>query len=103
MKTRELYNIIDAFCPKTLSCSWDNDGIMVSPSLDAEVKRVLLSLDATYEAVSYAADYGYDTLITHHPMLFRGAKSVNRDYSIRKKNNPRSFVRRYRDVVPYET
>lgn len=77
MKTRELYNIIDAFCPKTLSCSWDNDGIMVSPSLDAEVKRVLLSLDATYEAVSYAADNGYDTLITHHPMLFRGAKSVN--------------------------
>lgn len=77
MKIRELYGIIDSFCPKTLSCSWDNDGIMVSPSLDAEVKRVLLSLDATYEAVSYAADYGYDTLITHHPMLFRGAKSVS--------------------------
>lgn len=77
MKIRELYGIIDSFCPKNLSCSWDNDGIMVSPSLDAEVKRVLLSLDATYEAVSYAADYGYDTLITHHPMLFRGAKSVS--------------------------
>ena len=102
MKTRELYGIIDAFCPKTLSCSWDNDGIMVSPSLDAEVKRVLLSLDATYEAVSYAADYGYDTLITHNPMRQRCEKR-QRDDSIRKKNNPRSFVRRYRDVVPYET
>lgn len=77
MTVRELYKIIDGLCPRELSCSWDNDGIMVSGNLDKEVKRVLLSLDATEDAVKYANENGFDLLITHHPMLFRGVKSVN--------------------------
>ncbi len=77
MTVRELYNVIDSFCPKSLSCSWDNDGIMVSGDLDREVYKVLLTLDATIDALEYACDNGYDVIITHHPMLFRGMKSVN--------------------------
>lgn len=77
MTVIELYNKISEFCPKTLSCSWDNDGIMVSPDLNAQVKRVLIALDASENVVKYAADNGFDTVLTHHPMLFRGAKSVS--------------------------
>ncbi|MGN1408867.1 MAG: Nif3-like dinuclear metal center hexameric protein [Eubacteriales bacterium] len=76
MTATELYKKIDAFCPKELSCSWDNDGIMASCDLSAQVRRVLISLDATFEAVDFAAKNGFDTLVTHHPMLFRGAKNV---------------------------
>lgn len=79
MTAIELYKKIDAFCPRELSCSWDNDGIMASPELSGQVKRVLLSLDATFEAVNYAAKNGFDILLTHHPMLFRGAKNVTPD------------------------
>ncbi|MBQ4354745.1 MAG: Nif3-like dinuclear metal center hexameric protein [Clostridia bacterium] len=62
--------------PKTLSCSWDNDGIMVSPDTGAEVKKILVALDAAHEVITYARENGFDTVVTHHPMLFRGAKSV---------------------------
>lgn len=79
MTVSELYKKIDAFCPRELSCSWDNDGIMTSPDLSAPVRRVLISLDATFEAVNFAAEHGFDTLLTHHPMLFRGAKNVTPD------------------------
>lgn len=76
MTVRELHNRLTELYPKTLSCSWDNDGIMISRDTGAEVRRVLVALDATEEVVNYAAEHGFDTVLTHHPMLFRGPKSV---------------------------
>ena len=76
MTVLELYNALDILIPKELSCSWDNDGIMCLPEPYRQVKKVLFSLDATADAVKYAADNGFDLIITHHPMIFRPIKSV---------------------------
>lgn len=76
MTVRELHEKLTELYPKTLSCAWDNDGIMVSRDTEAEVLRVLVALDATGEVLKYARENRFDTVITHHPMLFRGAKSV---------------------------
>lgn len=76
MTVAELHDKLSEKFPKTLSCSWDNDGIMVSADVNSEVKKVLIALDASHEVVKYAAENGYDTVVTHHPMLFRGVKSV---------------------------
>ncbi len=77
MTVGELYTWLDRKIPKDLSCGWDNDGIMVCPDLDGEVKKVLVALDATAETLAYAVQNGFDTVVTHHPMLFRGLKSVS--------------------------
>ena len=77
-KLTELY-------PRTLSAPWDNDGIMVSYDTNAEVKRVLVALDATDEAIRYAADNGFDTLLVHHPMIFAGARTVTRESFVGKR------------------
>ena len=79
MTVKELHEALSELYPKTLSCEWDNDGIMVSADPDAPVRRILVSLDAVTEAVRYAARNGFDLLLTHHPMLFRGVKSVTPD------------------------
>ena len=79
MTVRELHEALTELYPKSLSCSWDNDGIMVSPNPEAQVRRILVSLDAVTDAVRYAAKNGFDLLLTHHPMLFRGVKSVTPD------------------------
>lgn len=79
MNVRELHQRLSELYPKTLSCSWDNDGIMVSRDTGVQVKKVLVALDGTGDALKYAADNGFDTVVTHHPMLFRGAKSVTPD------------------------
>ncbi len=79
MTVRELYEKLSSLYPRELSMSWDNDGLMVSGEMEAEVHRVLVALDATLEAVNYAKDHGFDVLVTHHPMLFRGVKSVSSD------------------------
>lgn len=76
MNVREFYKTIDAEYPRSLSCDWDNDGIMCCGDLNAEVKKVLVSLDATYEAIRFACDNGFDLLLTHHPMIFKKMGAV---------------------------
>lgn len=76
MNVKELYGILSEAYPAELSCGWDNDGLMAAVDLDAPVRKVLISLDATESAVKYAAEHGFDVLLTHHPMIFKGAKHV---------------------------
>lgn len=75
MTVRELYSMLENKYPRELSAPWDNDGLMCCSDPGAEVKKVLLSLDATKEAIEYAAKGGFDVLLTHHPMIFRGVRS----------------------------
>lgn len=77
MTIQELYTRLDAAYPKSLSCDWDNDGIMVCADREREVQRVLVALDANEKALAYAVENGFDVVVSHHPMLFRGLRSVS--------------------------
>ena len=85
MTVRELYRQLNQMIPPTLSCEWDNDGLMCCPDGDKEVRRVLITLDVTAEAVSLALKEGYDLIVSHHPMIFKGLKAVNEDNYIADK------------------
>lgn len=76
MTAKELYGKLDELIPKELSCVWDNDGLMCCPDGNREIKKVLVSLDVTAEAVNIAVEGGYDCIISHHPMIFKGLRSV---------------------------
>ena len=62
--------------PCALSAAWDNDGLACAPDTAREVKRVLIALDATDAVVERAVSGGFDVLLTHHPLLFRGIKAL---------------------------
>ncbi len=79
MTVSQLYQTIDAWYPTSLSCEWDHDGIMCMPRPEREVKKILLSLDATEEAVDTAIDGGYDVILTHHPMLFTPLYGISQE------------------------
>ncbi|MDD6094403.1 MAG: Nif3-like dinuclear metal center hexameric protein [Clostridia bacterium] len=76
MTVWEFYNNLCELYPSTLSCDWDNDGLMCCADPEKEVKKVLVSLDASKEALCYAAENGFDTLLVHHPLIFRGLNRV---------------------------
>lgn len=71
MTAIELYEFLSERIPASLSCEWDNDGLMCCPDPKRKVRKVLLTLDATEKAVSHAIRHGYDVILTHHPMIFR--------------------------------
>ena len=85
MNSYELYEKLSEKYPSELSCVWDNDGIMVSPGPVSEVEKVLVCLDATEDALIYAAENGFDTVITHHPMIFSPLKNVTPETNVGRK------------------
>lgn len=74
---RELYEFLDQKFSREYSCKWDNDGLMVAADPEREVVRVLCALDVTDATVDYAIANGYDTIVSHHPMIFTPLKSVS--------------------------
>lgn len=81
MTVFEFFNALTELYPSSLSSVWDNDGLMCCPWGDAPIKKVLVSLDATLEAIEYAKKGGFDLILTHHPLIFKGLKALN-EYDI---------------------
>ena len=85
MKVRELYSALEKRIPRSLSCEWDNDGLMCCPDGNREVGKVLIALDVTGEVVKYARDNGFNVIISHHPFIYKGLKSVDDEGYVSKK------------------
>ncbi len=76
MNVRMLYQKLNEKIPESLRCEWDNDGLMVCPDPDREVKKVLITLDCTDDAISFADEHSFDLIVSHHPLLFRPIPSL---------------------------
>lgn len=85
MKAEQLFRFFEDKFQKELSAAWDNDGLSCAPDPKKEVARVLIALDATEEAVEYAIAGGFDVLLTHHPLLFRGVKALTPARAVPRK------------------
>src|SRR5262245_47620294 len=67
---------LDRFAPPSLAAEWDNVGLLLGDAA-AEVTRVLTCLTVTPEVVAEAVDTGANLIVSHHPVLFRGAKRLS--------------------------
>ena len=85
MTVRELFRILNERIPSTLSCDWDNDGLMCCPDGARKVKRVLIALDATDAVCEAAIEGGYDLILTHHPFIFKGLRAFEDENAIALK------------------
>ena len=85
MTVRELYDLFDARFPVSLREGWDNDGLMLCPDPDKEVKRVLIALDATRQVADYAVQNGFDLILTHHPMIFHPLTALTPEHHVARK------------------
>ncbi|HHW32360.1 MAG TPA: Nif3-like dinuclear metal center hexameric protein [Clostridiaceae bacterium] len=67
---------MEEIAPTDLAESWDNVGLVIgSPNI--VVNKVMVCLDVTSEAVRNAVDNGVNLIISHHPVIFKGLKSIN--------------------------
>ena len=85
MTVNELSRYMNDRIPRELSCSWDNDGLMCCPDGDRAVRRALVALDVTSEVVDTAIKGEYDVIVSHHPFIFKGLKSINDENYIAEK------------------
>lgn len=85
MNVRELYAFFNEKIPPSLSCEWDNDGLMCCPEPEREVRRVLVALDMTAAVVQRAVDGNYDAVISHHPLIFSPLRAVETGDPVARK------------------
>ena len=76
MKVKEVLNALEQFAPLPLQESWDNAGLQVGLT-EAEVSGALLCLDVTEKVVDEAVQKGCNLIVSHHPLLFRGLKTIS--------------------------
>ena len=76
MKIKEVLSALERFAPLPLQESWDNAGLQVGLT-ETEVSGALLCLDVNEKIVDEAIRKGCNLVVSHHPLLFRGLKTIS--------------------------
>jgi dinuclear metal center YbgI/SA1388 family protein len=75
MKIKDLIAPLEAWAPRSLQEDYDNSGLQVGDP-EAEVAGALVCLDCTEEVVAEAARHGCGLIVSHHPVIFQGLRSL---------------------------
>lgn len=76
MKTiGDVCTVIEKFAPLSLQESYDNAGLILGDR-NREVTGVLIALDATLDVIDEAIRLGSNLIVTHHPFIFKGLKTI---------------------------
>ena len=76
MKIKEVLSALERFAPLPLQESWDNAGLQVGLT-ETEVSGALVCLDVTEKIVDEAIRKDCNLIVSHHPLLFRGLKTIS--------------------------
>lgn len=80
MKIKEIVSALERFAPLPLQDGFDNAGLQIGLT-DAEATGALLCLDVTEVVLDEAIALGCNMVISHHPLIFKGYKSITgKDY-----------------------
>ena len=75
MLISQLLNELHKWAPFNYQESYDNSGLLIG-SPNAEIHKILISLDTTEAVLEKAISFGADLIISHHPVIFQGLKTL---------------------------
>ncbi len=78
LRLADVLEVLEGAYPLDWAEDWDRVGLVLGER-DAPVTRVLLAVDPTVAVAAEAVDAGAQLLITHHPLLLRGASFLPAD------------------------
>jgi dinuclear metal center YbgI/SA1388 family protein len=76
VRVKDILESINIEAPFSLAESWDNVGLLVG-NPEQEVTAVLAGLDPTNKLVDEAIALGANTIITHHPVIFKPLSTID--------------------------
>lgn len=75
---KDITCFMEELAPQKLAEDWDNVGLLVG-NYKKQVKKIMVCLDATLNVVEDAINQNADLIICHHPVIFKGLKSITED------------------------
>lgn len=76
MRIRSILDAIEDFAPRALQESYDNAGLQAGDATN-DCTGVLLTLDVSERTVDEARERGCNLIVSHHPLLFKGVKTIS--------------------------
>ena len=75
IKLKKITGVLERQAPLSLQESYDNSGLQVGDP-EMEISGILIALDVTEELLEEAVRLGFNLIISHHPVIFNGLKSL---------------------------
>lgn len=75
MLVKDVYNLLNDYAPYETQAHYDNSGLNVGDA-NAEVKKILLTVDVSLEVLDEAIEKGCNLIVSHHPIIFAPIKNV---------------------------
>ena len=72
---KQLFNHLNNIMPFETQEKWDNSGLLLN--MDKATDKVLCCLDVTGAAVDKAVEENCKIIVSHHPVIFSGIKSMD--------------------------
>ena len=72
---REIITTLEGVAPLSLQESYDNSGLQVGDP-EMKLRGILVTLDVTEEVLLEAEKHGCNLVVSHHPVIFGGLKSI---------------------------
>lgn len=78
MKLSTFLSILNDNVPFDSAESWDNVGLLVGDRT-SDISGIMTALDCTAEVVDEAIEKGCNTIVAHHPLIFKGMRAITAD------------------------
>lgn len=75
-RVKDILNTLNTLAPFDLAEPWDNVGLLVG-NPDQQVTAILAGLDPTNCLIDEAISLGANTVITHHPVIFKPLPAID--------------------------
>ncbi len=98
---KQIYELLNNTFPFSTQEEWDNSGLLIDSG--SESSRVLICLDVTCKVIDRAVETGAKIILSHHPVIFSGIKSINCDDVVyRAIRNDISIISAHTNFDKYE-
>lgn len=75
LMVKDIVSAIEEIAPAGLQEKWDNSGLLIGFEKQP-VNRIMTCLEINNEVLQEAKDLRADMVVTHHPLIFEGMKSL---------------------------
>jgi len=75
MTVQNIFDFLNNKFPVDTACGFDNVGTLVGDR-NKTITKAIVALDCTLPVIKEAVKNGCELIITHHPIIFNGLKSV---------------------------
>jgi len=93
VKISDIIKFLEDLVPLRIQENYDNCGLLIGQQ-NSDVKGVLIALDCTEEVIEEAISENFNFVITHHPIIFKGLKSLTG-----KNMNERAVIKAIKNEI----